>query len=391
MFQKEPFSYKLIETQEDLSAFVVEHKSLKWLAFDTEFIGERRYSTLLCLIQIATVNGFYLIDPFKVQDLRPFLSLITDPSILKITHAGENDYKILYQDFGIVPCNIFDIQLAAGFVGYNYPASFQRLVEQELNIGLDKSYVVADWEARPIRRKAIDYALNDVAFLYRLYEKLLFQLKKNKRLEWVQSEFRRWEKPSFYIRDPHAEALNSTLMYGLKRQKQIFLIRLYEWRRSEAQRLNYSKEMVLAGKHISAIMKGMEGGKQALLDNRTIPNGTISQHWHVFEELYKRPASAEELAILARLPLPNMGETPRQAVSMELLHALVKYRCVEMGIATSLVMNKSDLTYAQQGEDIFENEDWRKAFLGADLLEWINKRTELKIEMSEGKVTLTMP
>lgn len=391
MSRKESFAYKLIETQSALLDFVASHQQVEWLAFDTEFIGEKRYHALLCLIQIASPTGFYLIDPFGLENLNPFLALITNPNILKITHAGENDYKILYQDFGIVPKNIFDTQLAAGFVGYNYPVSFQRLVEQELNIFLDKSYVVADWEERPLRQKAIDYALNDVVYLHRLYVKLSSYLKTKQRYNWLQSEVNRWEYPDFYERDPHLEALNSNLMLGLRRNKQVFLIRLYAWRRNEAKRLNCSKEMVLPARHLGTILKGVEGGKQNLLDNRTIPNSLVSQYWAVFEALYRQPITPEEIEILKKLPSSATTETARQAVSMELLHTLVKYRCVEMGVASSLVMNKSDLTSAQQGKEMFEVQDWRIEFLGADLLDWINKRGDLKIVMGDGKVILTMP
>lgn len=390
MSRKETFAYKLIETQSALLDFVALHQQVEWLAFDTEFIGEKRYRALLCLIQIASPNGFYLIDPFGLNDINPFLELISNPQILKITHAGENDYKILYQDFGIVPKNIFDTQLAAGFVGYNYPVSFQRLVEQELNIFLDKSYVVADWEERPLRQKAIDYALNDVVYLHRLYIKLSGYLKKKQRTNWFQSELSRWECTDFYERDPHLEALNSNLMVGLRRNKQVFLLRLYAWRREEAKRVNTSKEMVFPARHLGTILKGVEGGKQNLLDNRTIPNNIVAQYWSTFEELYRRPITSEEIEILKKLPHPATTETARQAVSMELLHTLIKYRCVEMGVAISLVLNKSDLTTAQQGKEMFETQDWRIEFLGADLLDWINKRGELTITMGNGKVILTM-
>lgn len=391
MSRKETFAYKLIETQAALLDFVAAHQQAEWLAFDTEFIGEKRYQALLCLIQIASPSGYYLIDPLGLKSLNPFLALLTNPKILKITHAGENDYKILYQDFGIVPKNIFDTQLAAGFVGYNYPVSFQRLVEQELNVSLDKSYVVADWEARPLQQKAIDYALNDVVYLHRLYMKLSSYLNKNQRFAWLKSELTHWECATFYERDPHLEALNSNLMLGLRRNKQVFLLRLYEWRRKEAKRLNCSKEMVFPARHFGAILKGVENGKQSLLDNRTIPNNLVSQYWATFESLYRPAITPEEVEILKKLPPPATVETARQAVSMELLHTLVKYKCVEMGVASSLVMNKSDLTTAEQGKDMFAVQDWRIELLGADLVDWINKRGELTIAMSKGKVILTMP
>jgi ribonuclease D len=344
------------------------------------------------LVQIASEAGNFLIDPIKIKDLTPLFALLSDPSILKITHAGENDYRLLYNNFGVVPQNVFDTQVAAGFLGYGYPVSFQRLVDGELGIQLDKTYVVADWEARPMKNQQIDYALNDVAPLRRLYDKLNHKLKRKNRAYWVKSELEKWEQPDFYARDPHGEALSSTLMNNLRPQKQVFLLRLYEWRREEAKRLNWGKEMVLAAKHISPILRGVDMGKHALLDNRTIPNHVVEQHWASFDRLYRKEISAEELDVLKRLPPPSMSETPRQQVSMEILHALVRYRCVEAGVASSLVMNKSDLTYAQPGEDIFEDKenDWRRDFLGEALLLLLNRRGEIDVEMGDGKVILSM-
>ena len=82
-----------------------------WIGFDTEFIGEKRYFTLLCLIQISSPIGSFLIDPLKINNLRPFISLVENPNILKITHAGENDYRLLYQQYDILPSNVFDLSL----------------------------------------------------------------------------------------------------------------------------------------------------------------------------------------------------------------------------------------------------------------------------------------
>ena len=138
--------FTLIENQQALQQFGEINNSISWLGFDTEFVGEKRFFTRLCLIQVITENGLFLIDPFKVKDLGVFLDMLTDPDIVKITHAGDNDYRLIHTDYGIIPRNVFDTQIAAGFVGYKYPVSFRKLVEGELNIFLSKGYAVADWE-----------------------------------------------------------------------------------------------------------------------------------------------------------------------------------------------------------------------------------------------------
>lgn len=39
------------------------------VAFDTEFVSESYYRPKLCLVQLATPNGAYLVDPLAVPDL----------------------------------------------------------------------------------------------------------------------------------------------------------------------------------------------------------------------------------------------------------------------------------------------------------------------------------
>ena len=145
--------FEFIEHEEDLQEFYEKNENVEWLGFDTEFVGEKRFITLLCLIQASTPNGHYIIDPLKVKNLQPFLSLLEDPAILKITHAGDNDFRLMNTLFGTVPQNIFDTQIAAGFLGYRYPLSYGKLVEAESGRRLKKGYAVTDWIARPLGKK----------------------------------------------------------------------------------------------------------------------------------------------------------------------------------------------------------------------------------------------
>ena len=387
----EVHDYALIETPEALDSFYKDNCETAWMAVDTEFIGERRFETLLCLIQVATSQGYYLIDPIALKDLTPFLTLLENDKILKITHAGENDYRLLNIIYGTIPKNLFDTQIASGFVGLGYPTSYGKLVEKEIHVVLDKGYAATDWEARPLKKKQLEYALSDVVHLFDMYEKLKNKLLKNKRFEWVKHETARWETPQYYERDPHREALMNTLMNNVRQHKQVFLLRIYEWRRNEAQRLNHSKEMVLPAKFIAPILRGIDSGKQSLLDSRIIPDRIVEQHWKNLQALYQDKPSEEELEILKRLP-PLSKEDPKKDISMELLHVLVKAKCMESGIAPQLVMNKSDLTYAQPGEGIFSNHthDWRTEFLGVAMMKWLNDRGELSVNMDNDKVIITM-
>lgn len=158
----------LIEDSTKLDLFYRDNKGVDWLAFDTEFIPERYYFNKLCLISIVTPISNYIIDVLKLSHIRPFIRLLEDPTILKITHAGENDYRILALDHHVIPRNTFDTQLSYGFLDFDYPLGLQTIVEKELKTRISKVEMRSDWEKRPLTQDQLKYAVSDVIHLYPL-------------------------------------------------------------------------------------------------------------------------------------------------------------------------------------------------------------------------------
>lgn len=384
--------YTFIETNAGMERFARENKKAKWLCFDTEFVGEKRFLTQLCLVQIVTEAGNYLIDPFKVDDLSSFLRLIEDPGVVVVTHAGDNDYRLLNQDYDTVPSNVFDTQLAAGFAGYRYPISFRHLVDQELGVSLNKGLTVVDWEKRPLGERYLSYAIFDVLPLPDLWRSLERKLAENGRLSWAKDEFRQWERRSYYEKDPHREAIKSNLIKSLKKREQIFLIRLFEWRRKRAESKDYSKEMVLPYKLMSQIVRSISSGKDGLLHNRRLPSKIAERYGAEFEDMYKRPATAEEISVLQQIPSHDNTD-PQEELVLEFLYVLVKSKCLEMGLSTDLVLPRNILKRLKANPDYIEEElnmGWRKQFLGEDLLYWLSNSERLQFELKNDKVLLKL-
>ncbi len=383
--------YTFIESDRDLLRFQEQNQGIDWLCLDTEFVGEKRYHTLLCLIQLTTPNGCYLIDPFSVKDLDPFLGMIQDPAILKITHAGENDYRLLNANFGILPRNVFDCQIAAGFVGYRYPLSFGKLVEEESGLQLSKGYTVADWESRPLNKKQLKYALGDVLPLYDLWRSLDRKLARLDRQAWAREELKRLEELEFYVKDPNSEALNSNLMRSLRTKERAFLLRLFEWRRKEAEARNYSKEMILPTKLMGQIVKSMRSGRDGLRQNRRISDKVVKKFGDTFQDLYNRKVTSEERAILERIPSQDKID-PREEILQEMLYLLVRHICLEADVAIDLVMPRKAIRKLRRDdpeEQLFYT-GWRRQLLGDEFIEWMENIDQLDIRMQGGNIELTL-
>lgn len=385
-------SVHLLENQTEFERVMDALSTAHWIGFDTEFVGEKYYIPVLGLIQVVSETDIYLIDTLKINELGKFLSIVEDPSILKITHAGDNDYRLLYTLFGTVPSNTFDTQIAAGFVGYNYPAGFGKIVEKELRVTLAKSHTVANWEARPIDPKALEYAIEDVKYLPALHEKLTNKLRKHHRESWAREENRKWESPGFYEVDPHKELFSNDLVHQVDFREKVFLMRIYRWRIERAMSLNIPKETVLQSRHISTVLRSTKGGPNAFKSNRTMPEGVWKKYLEAWQELWKTPATEAERALLEAIPRP-LPEDPEREWTMELLYHFVKKQCLEHEISAALLLPKGDFNRLKAGSDDFDHEllnGWRAELMGQELVEWMRKGGKIDVLWEDGACKLLM-
>ena len=90
------------------------------------------YHLRLCLVQVATPERLILIDPVTVGPLDAFWKLVVDPANLVIVHAGREEVRLCRLWTGQTPGNLFDLQIAAGLAGMNYPLGHGTLVSQLL-------------------------------------------------------------------------------------------------------------------------------------------------------------------------------------------------------------------------------------------------------------------
>lgn len=382
----------LLENQTDFDQVMDALSTAHWIGFDTEFVGEKYYTPVLGLVQIIAESDIYLVDTLQVKQLKKFLDIVEDPAILKITHAGDNDYRLLYTLFGTVPSNTFDTQIAAGFVGYNYPAGFGKIVEKELRITLAKSHTVANWEARPIDPKALEYAIEDVKYLPGLHEKLTGKLRKHHRELWAREENRKWEDPAFYLVDPNKELFANDLVHQVDFKEKVFLMRLYRWRVERAKRINVPRETVLQSRHISTVLRATKGGPNAFKSNRTMPEGVWKKHLEEWQTLWKTPATEEERAILDMIPRP-LPEDPEREWTMELLYHFMKKQCLEHEISAALLFPKGDFNRLKSGSDDFDHallQGWRAELMGSELVKWMTKGGKVKLEWNDGGCRLSM-
>src|SRR6266702_4786211 len=104
----------LITDTDALARFCDRQQGAEFVAVDTEFMRERTYWPILCLVQVAGPEEAVAIDALADGiDLAPLLALMSGPRTLKVFHAARQDLEIFYQLAGEVPHPVFDTQIAA--------------------------------------------------------------------------------------------------------------------------------------------------------------------------------------------------------------------------------------------------------------------------------------
>lgn len=220
----------IVSDQESLVEFCCDLSTVERFAFDAEFIGEDGYQAEVCLVQVATEKQIRLIDPLAGLDLRPFWDLVADDKIETVVHAGSEDLALGHQQTGLLPQNVFDIQLASGLVSVDYPVSLQRLARSTLGVRLHKSQTLTDWRKRPLRPMQIQYAVEDVGYMLQIHTALCRRLETTGRTSWAREEFARFGEAGTYRqqeRDPlsRVRGVSSLKSRGLAIAKELAIER----------------------------------------------------------------------------------------------------------------------------------------------------------------------
>ncbi len=236
--------HELITTDRQLHDYCGTLTGVERIAFDTEFVSEDTYRPQLCLIQVAAAGQLAVIDPLGIQDLSPFWRVLSDGEHETVVHAGRQEVEFSLAAVGCAPKRLFDVQIAAGMIGIEYPASYGSLVSKILGETPQKGETRTDWRRRPLTDRQVEYALADVDHLELLREKLGQRLARLKRTEWFASEMTDWlnDVQDAQNRERWRKVAGSS---GLPPRGLAAVREIWTWRESEAARRNCPVKRVL--------------------------------------------------------------------------------------------------------------------------------------------------
>lgn len=192
-----------IDNTQDLGLLCQRLAKHPYITVDLEFIREKTYFPLLCLIQVASEEETAIIDPLAEGiDLQSFFALMQNRDVTKVFHSCRQDVEIIFELSGIIPQPLFDTQVAAMVCGFGESISYERLVKAVLGIELDKTDRLSNWQLRPLDEHQLEYAAGDVTHLLKIYRHLKEQMTAGNRLHWIDEEMEILSRGTTYVAPP---------------------------------------------------------------------------------------------------------------------------------------------------------------------------------------------
>jgi ribonuclease D len=364
------------------------------LCIDTEFMGEGRYRTLLCLVQVAveTDDGLRIevLDPLDGgPDPAPLADVLADPRVEIVMHAGRQDVALLRRVWETDITNLFDTQLAAGFAGLRAQLGYEALLHELLGVRLAKSASFTRWDARPLSAEQIDYARDDVRHLLEATSALQSRLAELGRLDWAREECSALARATDE-RDPDVIFARLPRVNSLDPKLRAIARELVEWREETARAQDRPIPAVLSDAALIEVAKRRPSAIGQLEQIRGINEPTLRRRGRQILEAVERGRS--------RPPIAVQGERPAQPSALDapviaLAEALVRARANEAGLAYELIAARADLApvvvAARRGKpepDVRTLRGWRRELVGGELLDLLAGRRRLGVEAGRVQV-----
>ena len=370
--------YLYIDNDAALAGFCARLGEASYCAIDTEFIRESTYYAELALIQVGCDGHFGCIDPLAIEDFTPFVELLAKPELLKVFHSCSQDLEILYQKFGAVPTPVFDTQLAASVLGYNHQISYADLVQQICGVTLEKKYTRANWMRRPLTADELDYAMDDVRYLLKVYEQMKEQLQSNRRANWMDRDLRAMTDPAKYEVDLSQLWKRLKGVQKLKGERLQIASDLCRWREGLAQQQNRPRRWVAKDDALIQLARQKPASMDDLKSIPELPEKTVRRH------------GSELLAIIAGAARVDPAEWPQadkianlsklQLALGDCLMALCRVIAEENDIALATLALRKDIdNLILNPKSSRLTQGWRFTMAGEKLLEFIHGQSILSV------------
>ena len=369
----------LIADTESLRAACERLRGEQFVTVDTEFMRERTYWPILCVVQLAGENEVFVVDAeAEGIDLAPIDALMADPAVTKVFHAARQDLEIFLHIFGRLPAPLFDTQVAAMVAGFGDQVGYDSLVSSLTGGQIDKAHRFSDWSARPLSAAQVTYAAADVTWLRQVYEKLVARLEREGRLDWVGEEMAVLSEPTTFRPDP--DSIWERLRPRTNNRRMLAILReVAAWREREAQRIDIPRGRLLKDESLLELAAVAPRDADGLARVRGVARGFAEGRSGA--GVLAAIETARALPDEALPPAPDKEKLRPSPALVALLKVLLAAKCEQHAVAPRLLASSDDIDRlaAEDDADVPALSGWRRQVFGEDALALKNGQVALGV------------
>lgn len=365
-------SYQIIEKDSDLVHVCEQLQPHPVLAVDTEFIRDKTYYPVLCLIQLAASEELvYCIDPLSVSDLTPLKQVLYNPDTCLVFHAARQDLEIFFHSWQALPQNIFDTQVAAGLLGLGEQIGYANLVKHYLGISLNKGHSRTDWQQRPLSNAQLDYAADDVRYLIKMYPQILEQLHQQERSEWLKYDFQQLTDAGRYSIDLDTVWQRISGQQKLKGRALFLLQQLAKWREQQAMQQNLPRKWIMPDHILLSIAVQTPADRQKLQKIRGISQELVTRHADTILALVKQSQESDSSRWPQREKYIVLNK--QQEALVDVLMAIIRLAAAQHNINITALATRKELEKIAGGEAVHKVfAGWRENIIGTLLQDFLD-------------------
>lgn len=361
-------NYHWVDCAAELERICALFEPAHWLCLDTEFVREQTFSPVPGLLQIASLEVVACVDLVALPYPEPLFDLIYQPQRIKVFHSAVQDLEIFYQIRQALPAPVFDTQVAAPLLGFPEQISYAGLVAALLGDELDKAHTRTDWTKRPLSDAQINYAVEDVVHLTRLYQEMRDRLARAGRLEWLADDFAALADEQRYRFEPDKAWRRISTAKISSGQELAIVQTLAAWREARALNHNRPRTWILKDQAILDIARRKPRDRDELSGIKDLPNKLLRDRGEEILALVRDAALIEQ-------PMGNVkppGLTAKQQVQLEKLGSLVQQQERQEHLQPGVLLSNKALRRLVRREPVNQVvRGWRYRMIGALLERFI--------------------
>lgn len=331
------------------------------LAVDTEFMREKTYFAQLCLVQIATRDEIFCVDPLTENAQDQFWASMLAGSW--VVHSARQDIEVISQTAGSMPREIFDTQVAAGLLGMSPQIGYAGLMKELFDVDMAKSHTRADWTRRPLPEAVLQYAAEDVEYLLPAADVLGEKLEQKGRLDWAREDSQLLLDPALYEISGDQAIDRVKGARNFRDRKRAAAVRLAAWREKEAINRNRPRQWIIRDNVLLDIAYNLPESTGQLADIQGVPQKLVARAGDAL--LAELEASGED---------QNSYQPPRppdetQKALLKEMQSQVADCARDLELAAETVASKRELSaiILTGGRESRVFQGWRHDLIGAQL------------------------